>query len=549
MLHNAREGILEIVERRGPEYDRKRKHRRFKVGEGIAGWAAAHCKPYLSPDVNQEQLFKEPVGDLNFKSLLAVPILRENGAIGVICADSPEFSNFSVSHIEVLSMLAREVADKIEQLAVDTFISYKKRLKQLEALHEVGQEMSRPIFESPEELTKLLEHIAKAAERVLEADLVTLYQYDEQSKKFKTPPTLSGKFCHPEWMVAPVNPGDAPYLIVKERKPLYSEEAPTDKVMRAREFVPAGGGLPERPSFVSREGVCSSAGIPLLAGLETVGAMFINYREVHPFPEEEKNVIETFAAYAALAIQGARRLRGVIHARQEALQKSSRMVAHRLRNILPFISDRIERIMTRSTPDHDCHGWCQAALVETRHAQKIVRDFEKFSRAETFERPDILSGNELARKVSVVIQQNLTNGSFQMIPPPELPLVKVNFDRLSDDFLNFVRDSERHTVGDLRVTLSAEIATPTDIERTGLVAGKSYVKVRYRDNGPGIATGYKKTVFEPFYTSADGTGLGLSIAIQTAKVHEGALIECGQEGGGVCFEFYLPIRQDQPTAE
>jgi signal transduction protein with GAF and PtsI domain len=94
MLLNAREGVLEIVERRGPPYDPKRKHRRFKVGEGIAGWVTQHCKPDLTPDVTQEPLFKPPLGELNFRSLLAVPIARNGRAIGVICADSPELNKF-----------------------------------------------------------------------------------------------------------------------------------------------------------------------------------------------------------------------------------------------------------------------------------------------------------------------------------------------------------------------------------------------------------------------------------------------------------------------
>lgn len=543
MLLNAREQVLEIVERRGPPFDPKRKHRRFKVGEGIAGWVAQNCKPRLSVDVTSESSFKEPVGELNFRSLLAVPIVRGGRAVGVICADSLELGKFSDRHIEILSRLALGVADKIEQLAVDTFISYKKRLKQLQALHEVGQKMSRLIFESPEELTKLLEQIAKAAEQVLEADLVTLYQYDEQNYRFKTPPTRSGQFKHPEWMIAPVHPGDAPARIVKEGKPRYSESTRTDKVMRAGEIVPAGGGLPERPSFVDREGVLSSAGIPLRAGLETVGAMFINYRVLHPFPNEEKNVIETFAAYAALSIQGARRLREVIRARQEALQQSSRMVAHRLRNILTVISERLDRVTSRRLATGDGSEWCQVALEETRRAQKVVRDFETFSKAEMFERRHIISGDHLVLKLGAVIQQNLPGVRVEVRPPPPLPSTKVNLDRLSDDFANFARDSARHKLSGLSVTVSCELAKLAELEGLGVPAGETYLKLVYADDGPGIPTGLKQRVFEPFYTTAQGSGLGLAIAMHNARVHGGTLVERGREGEGVRFELYLPITQ------
>jgi len=543
MLLNVREGVLEIVERRGPPYDPKRKYRRFKVGEGIAGWVAQHCKPHLSPEVTQDPLFKRPLGEVNFHSLLAVPIARNGQAIGVICADDREPSKFSESDARTLGRLAEGIADTIEQLAVDTFISYKKRLKQLEALHEVGQELSRVAFESPEELPTLLEKIVKEAERVLEADLVTLYQYHEKDDGFEAPPTMSGDFEHPEWMVARVNRGDAPYRIVEMGKSYYSERARSDEIMRAREIVPAGDDLPERPSFVDREGIKSSAGILLRAGREVVGVMFINYRIPHPFPDEEKHVIEIFAAYTALAIQGARRFREAITARHlEALRLTSRIVAHRLRNILPVIDDRVERTLARRKVTGEGIEWCRVALNETVRAQNIVRDFETFARSEVFERPDELSGTELVWRLGEIAKQNLTQAGAQVEVRvnSDLPSVKVNLDRLSDDFANFVRDSERHKPSGLCITISGELASEADIQRVGLQSGVTYLKLIYIDNGPGIQSGLKQRVFEPFYTTTGGSGLGLAIARDNANVHEGTLIECGQPGNGVRFELYLP---------
>lgn len=543
MLLNAREGLLEIMKRRGPLYNPKRKHRRFKVGEGIAGWVAQHCRPYFNSDVTQEPLFKQPLGELNFRSLLAVPIAREGQAIGVICADSPELNKFSKSHVEMLSRLAEGIADAIEQLAVDTFISYIKRLKQLESLHEVGQELSRVTFESPEELCTLLDRIAKAAERVLEADLVTLYQYYEQKDRFETPPTLSGVFYHPEWMVARIYSGDAPNRIVKMGESYYSETARTDRIMRAGEIVPAGDGLLERPSFVDREEIKSSGGILLKAGREVVGVMFINYRIPHPFPDEERHVIETFAAYAALAIQGARRFKEAMRLRgEEALRQASRSVAHRLRNVLPVISDRIERTLTRRMITGDGIEWCRVALDEARRAQMIVRDFETFSRTEVFGRPNALSGAELVHKLGEVVKENVKQvGAVVEVPTdPTLPSVEVNLDWLNYDFANFLSDSERHKPSGLYVTISGDLASEADVQRVGLQSERTYLKLIYTDNGPGVPPALKERIFEPFYTTTGGSGLGLAIATHNAKVHGGTLIECGQLVNGVRFELYLP---------
>lgn len=560
LLLNIHEDVLEIIKRRGPPHNpEKKKHRRFKVGEGIAGWVAEQCRPYLSPDVKEDPSFKQPLGELNFRSLLAVPIAREGRAVGVICADSPEPNKFTQEHVERLCQLAQGVAEAIDHRAVHTFIHYTKRLKQLDRIHEVGQELNRIIFESPEEYLKIVSEIVKDAEGVLEADLVTLYLYYAQKDHFETPPTCAGDFRHAEWMNSPVYPGDVPDRIVKEGQVHYSLIARKDPSMRAGEVVPARDALPERPPFVDREGVVSSAGIPLWAGKEIVGVMFINYRNPHPFPDDERHVIETFATYAALAIQGHRRFREELRARKaEALHLSSRSVAHRLRNVLPFISDRIHRTLERGMMTGEGVRWLAAALEETRRAQNIVSDFETFSRAAVFERPDVLSGAALAEKLGAVTRQALTQANatvevrvFRDQPSDETVapesqgpprFVKVSLERLRDDFANFVRDSERHRPAGLRITVACDLASQADVWRLGLKGESSYLRLVYSDNGPGVPLTLKQRIFEPFYTTTmSGSGLGLAIAKYSARVHGGTLVECGKHGEGARFEFYLPI--------
>ncbi|MDZ7392527.1 MAG: GAF domain-containing protein [candidate division KSB1 bacterium] len=545
MLLNEKEKTLEIVKRRGPEYDPKRKHRRFRIEEGVAGMVAATGEPYLCGDVTEDQRFKPPVGKLNFRSLVVVPIKSGARTVGVICADSPEPHRFTEEHTSLLAERAASVGNVIERLAVDTFIVSAKRMKQLESLHEVAQELSKITFQSPQELSKLLNEIARDAERVLEADLVTLYQYFQEEESFDYPPILSGRFQHPEWMCARLFREDAPYRIVAAGEPRYCENASQDRVMRARETVPAGDGLPERPSFVDREGVVSSAGIPLIAGTETVGVLFINYRAYHQFTPEEKRVIEMFAAYAALAIQGTRWIQQLVRMRQlEALRTTSRMFAHRLRNILPIITDRIDRIATKGGLNEEGKEWCEMAWQEAQRAQRVVSDFESFSRAELRQPSSKLSIGELVKKLGEVAKRNLTQigASIEVVDAePNLPSVIVDLDRLSDDFANFVQDSQRHRPSGLQVRISAALASEADALQAGLPKGGRYVKLIYEDNGPGIDLPNKRRIFEPFYTTTGGTGLGLAIVEQDARAHGGTILECGQPGRGVRFELYLPI--------
>lgn len=508
-------------------------------------------KRWQQQDLLTEEQGRLGVEAISASTVLAVPIqsAKEESLGGILVWKSQHGARFIGEEAERLHLCASQTALIVENLTL--CLRMERRLKQLESLHKVGQELSQVAFESPEEVPRLLKQIAKDAPRVLEADLVTLYQYYEQNGRFETPPTRSGPFNHPEWMVAPIHSRDVPERIVKLGRAHYSETASADEMLRAGEIVPASHGLPARPSFVDREAIVSSAGLPLRAGQEIVGVMFINYRTPHPFSEDEKHVIETFAAYAALAIQGARRIRAILQERQEALQQTSRMVAHRLRNVLPVISDRLERTLTREMVTGEGSQWCRVAMEETRRAQRIVKDFETFSRRGVFEHPDLLSSAELVEKLGKVVKENLaqTGAQAHVSVAPNLLSVQVNLDRLSDDFANFVHDSERHKPGGLCITIAGELADEADLQRVGLHSGSIYLKLIYIDNGPGVPPGLKQRIFEPFYTTTGGSGLGLAIAKHNAQVHGGTLIECGQPGKGVRFEIYLPAVSPERKGE
>ena len=56
----------------------------------------------------------------------------------------------------------------------------------------------------------------------------------------------------------------------------------------------------------AREGVMSSAVLPLKAAGRTVGVMFVNYRSPQAFDPEQRSAVESFANLAAIAIHNAR---------------------------------------------------------------------------------------------------------------------------------------------------------------------------------------------------------------------------------------------------
>ena len=85
---------------------------RIGLGEGLVGYAALHKEPVLVSDVSQDPRYIKVVEDV--RSELAIPMLLKDRCIGVMDMESPEPDAFSKRDVEILTLLAGQVAVAIE---------------------------------------------------------------------------------------------------------------------------------------------------------------------------------------------------------------------------------------------------------------------------------------------------------------------------------------------------------------------------------------------------------------------------------------------------
>jgi signal transduction histidine kinase len=74
-----------------------------------------------------------------------------------------------------------------------------------------------------------------------------------------------------------------------------------------------------------------------------------------------------------------------------------------------------------------------------------------------------------------------------------------------------------------------------------------YIKIEFKDNGPGMDAATKKRVFEPFFTAGKvggGTGLGLSVSYHIIVTgHGGSITVESDPGEGTRFIISLPVQR------
>ena len=142
-----------------------------------------------------------------------------------------------------------------------------------------------------------LQSVADEVMNTVGCDLVTLYEYEANSKFLVQPPTIGGERLSTD-SVMDREPGSDSLLFKiledPQPKPLWVDDTSKNEM-----FV--------RSRFTQEEEIKSCAVIPLMIATRRVGIMFVNYRTAHRFAKEENNpekgTVMLLANQAAVAIR------------------------------------------------------------------------------------------------------------------------------------------------------------------------------------------------------------------------------------------------------
>jgi signal transduction histidine kinase len=174
----------------------------------------------------------------------------------------------------------------------------------------------------------------------------------------------------------------------------------------------------------------------------------------------------------------------------------------------------------------------------TDRIREIVLSLRNFSRLDQAEKKavDIHEGIDS----TLLILNNRLKQEIEVIKEyGELPLVECYPAQLNQVFMNIINNA-------IDVLLEQDKQEPKHIIIKTEKSDNNQVRIRVKDNGPGIDTELKKKIFDPFFTTKPvnkGTGLGLAITYQIIEKHQGNILVTSQPGDGTEFIIELPIQQ------
>jgi class 3 adenylate cyclase/putative methionine-R-sulfoxide reductase with GAF domain len=272
-----------------------------------------------------------------YRTIIAVPLMREGYAIGTIAVRRVEARLFSDKEVELLSNFAAEAVIAIENARLLTELRQRtadlsESLEQQSATFEV----LKVISSSPGQLEPVFRAILENATRICGAKIGILFRFDDGA--FTAVATLGVTAEYNEYLNrGPIRAGPGTGLgrVAARKQTVHVIDTKAEQVYADRE--------PLRVATAELGGVRSLLNVPMLKEGELIGAIGIYRQEVRPFTNKQVELITNFAAQAVIAIENARLL-NELSQRTEQLEMRSQEIAKLNEQLEQRVADQVGEI-------------------------------------------------------------------------------------------------------------------------------------------------------------------------------------------------------------
>ena len=505
----------------------------------------------------------------NFRSALAVPLLRSKDILGVLVLHRTQALPFTERQIALAETFAQKAVIAIENARL--FVELTETIEQQRTTGEILQAISN----SPGDAQLVLSTIAASAARFLyvtDAEIMSL-EGDVLRLVAKHGPSR-------QWSVGTVRSINRNWVTGRAILDRTTVHVPDLQAVETD--------FPEGAAYAKQYGHRTTLATPLLREGNPIGAILIRRMEVRPFNDKQIALVQNFAAQAAIAIENTR------------LFEAERERARELARSLEALRNAQDRLV--QTEKLASLGQLTAGIAhEIKNPLNFVSNFSALSVELTDELNDLLKQAALAEQLRKEVAEltGLLKSNLEKVVQHgkransivknmllhsregtgELRAADIN--GLVEESLNLAYHGARAERTDFTITLKHDFDPdvgaldlyPQEMTRAllNVISNGFYaatkrkaemgdgtfepilsaatrnlggtIEIRIRDNGMGMSSDVREKMFNPFFTTkptGEGTGLGLSMTHDIIVKQHGGRIDVETEPG-VFTEFIITL--------
>jgi len=259
-----------------------------------AGRAILHRAVAQIPDVFVEPVYAgRGLADVaTYRSIVAVPLLRDGDPIGAIAVARAVAGPFSEGQVALLQTFADQAVIAIQNVKLFDEVQAKTRDLSEALTYQTGSaNILSVIASSPTDVKPVLKAIVESACELCQAyDSVTLLKDGDDLR-------------------VSAHHGPIPMSIEKwpiNRKWTAGRAFVDQKPVHVHDLLAEGTEFPDGRELSLRMGHRCILSVPLLRAGESIGAIVLRRTEVHPFSDKQIALLQTFADQAVIALGNVR---------------------------------------------------------------------------------------------------------------------------------------------------------------------------------------------------------------------------------------------------